>query len=302
MSFILRLIFGQGVIVGLILFLKALYAWYRLAKGVSQNLGPVLRATRDQLRKVRLYVLVIPVIVLSSIGTVIWIWGIAALVHKQIAAGGAYSSAPYGLFALLLGIAGISILVAVTVFAVSGSESEINYTGVAFSVLPTVAILSVIVAVVVSQSASRPSSSGGVSGQPSAASSRDTTMLALRCDPNLWRSDCGGSVGTGSGDGVALDIIGQDVYSLCNMGYSLHFTDNHGDHLGTISGNRCMNAPTVDTSMYSGLSYGPWVSFQSPENSTTGNPLCGRWVIRLQVEDPTGTVRLTASYRTTVSC
>jgi hypothetical protein len=42
--------------------------------------------------------------------TIGWIWGMAVLIEKQVAAGGAHSAAPYGLFALLLGIAGIPIL------------------------------------------------------------------------------------------------------------------------------------------------------------------------------------------------
>lgn len=150
-SFILRWLFGQGVIVALILSIKALYGWYSLAKGAAaatRKFAPTIKVTRDQLHAVRLYGLVLPVIVLSLIGTIIWIWGIATLIHKQIATGGAYSSAPYGLFALLLGVIGISILWAVAVSAINGSGggTDISPAG---GIVPAI-VLAVIVAVVIS--------------------------------------------------------------------------------------------------------------------------------------------------------
>jgi len=304
-SFLLRLVFGQSVIVTLILSLKALYAWYSLAKGAVSAGQDFMRAiSRRRIRTVRLYGLVIPVIVLSSIGTIIWIWAIAALIHKQSAAGGVYSSAPYGLFALLLGIAGTCILWVVAVFAVSEPESGTNYVSVALYGIPVIAILGIIVAVVISNLASRPSSPEGMSGQPSAASSQDTTTLKLKCDPDIGGSDCGRSIGTTPSDGVALDIVGRNVYSLCNRGYSLHFVDNHGEHLDTISGNACLNSRGVDSSTLSGGGGpgAPYVTFNSPEHADTGNPRCGPWVITLRVKKPAGAVLLTARYRTTVRC
>jgi Caspase domain len=48
-----------------------------------------------------------------------WVWGIVVLIAKQVAAGGAHSAAPYGLFALLIGIAGLPILIMIGVTAFS---------------------------------------------------------------------------------------------------------------------------------------------------------------------------------------
>jgi hypothetical protein len=48
-----------------------------------------------------------------------WVWGIVVLIEKQVAAGGAHSAAPYGLFALLIGIAGLPILCMIGVTAFS---------------------------------------------------------------------------------------------------------------------------------------------------------------------------------------
>jgi hypothetical protein len=218
---------------------------------------------------------VLPVIVLSLIGTVIWIWGIATLIHKQIATGGAFSSAPYGLFALLLGVIGISILwaVAASVINGSGGGADINPAG---GIVPAI-VLAVIVAVVVSIHA-KPSPPAG------------TDKLKLECDQDASYDHC---ASVGSDDVIALDIIGSNVYTLCNEGYSLNFIDNHGQDLDTTTGVGCL-------SILGGSS--PYIKFRVPTHSSTGKPFCGRWVITLHVDNPSGAVISTARYETTVRC
>jgi hypothetical protein len=123
-SFLLHLVFGQGIIVAVILSIKALYGWYVLASHAAETGRKAIVATREareRLRRVRFYGLLVPVIALSSFGTIVWIWAVVTLIHKQIAAGGAHSAAPYGLFALLLGIAGVVILWVITAFTVEKS-------------------------------------------------------------------------------------------------------------------------------------------------------------------------------------
>lgn len=124
-SFLLHLIFGQGIIVALILSIKALYGWCALASNTIETGRKAMAATpgmRERLRTVRFFGLLVPVIALSSFGTIAWIWAVVTLIHKQIAAGGAHSPAPYGLLALLLGIAGVAILWSITAFAVGMSR------------------------------------------------------------------------------------------------------------------------------------------------------------------------------------
>jgi hypothetical protein len=281
-SFILRWLFGQGVIVALILSIKALYGWYCLAKGAAAASGKVastIKVRRDQLHAVRLYGLVLPVIVLSLIGTIIWIWGIATLIHKQIATGGAFSSAPYGLFALLLGVIGISILWAVAASVINGSGGGANISPAA-GIVPAI-VLAVIVAVVVSIHA-KPSPPVG------------TDKLKLECDQDASYGHC---ASVGSDDVIALDIIGSNVYTLCNEGYSLHFIDNHGQDLDTTTGVGCL---TTDSFILGGSS--PYIKFGVPIHSSTGKPFCGRWVITLQVDNPSGAVISTARYETNVRC
>jgi DNA-binding helix-hairpin-helix protein with protein kinase domain len=72
-----------------------------------QATGPVARPRRRN-PAIRAGAILVAAIGLAlAIG---WVWGIVVLIEKQVAAGGAHSAAPYGLFALLLGIAGLPIL------------------------------------------------------------------------------------------------------------------------------------------------------------------------------------------------
>ena len=282
-SFILRWLFGQeGVIVTLIFSIKALYDWYRSLKGAAGAIGKIgstIKVTRDQLHAVRLYGLVLPIIVLSLISTMIWIWGIATLIHKQVAAGGAYSSAPYGLYALLLGVVGISILWAVAVSAINGSGGGSDISP-AVGIVPAI-VLAVIVAVVVSIHA-KPSPPAG------------TDKLKLECDQDASYYHC---ASVGSDDVIALDIIGSNVYTLCDEGYSFKFTDNHGQDLDTTTGDGCLS---TDSFILGGSA--PYIKFSVPTHSSTGKLFCGRWVITLQVDNPSGAVISTARYKTNVRC
>jgi hypothetical protein len=53
-----------------------------------------------------------------------WVWGIVVLIEKQVAAGGAHSAAPYGLFALVLGIAGFILLSIFAGVAISNFQDK----------------------------------------------------------------------------------------------------------------------------------------------------------------------------------
>jgi serine/threonine protein kinase len=60
-------------------------------------------------------------VILAAVGLAFpvgWVWSIVLLIEKQVAAGGAHSPAPYGLFALLIGIVGLPIvcIIGVTAF------------------------------------------------------------------------------------------------------------------------------------------------------------------------------------------
>jgi serine/threonine protein kinase len=78
--------------------------------------GLVVRPRRRHAAISAIGVIVAAVAMALAIG---WVWGIVVLIEKQVAAGGAHSAAPYGLFALLIGIAGLPILCMIGVTAFS---------------------------------------------------------------------------------------------------------------------------------------------------------------------------------------
>src|SRR5450756_369441 len=61
-------------------------------------------------------------VIVAAVGLALaigWVWGIVVLIEEQVAAGGAHSAAPYGLFALLIGIVGLPIVCIICVAAFS---------------------------------------------------------------------------------------------------------------------------------------------------------------------------------------
>jgi hypothetical protein len=234
---------------------------------------------------------------------------IVVLVSKQRAEAGnpanglQGNNSPYAFYAFFIGIVGFAVIATIVQHWVINPGGTLNWPALGISTL----VFAVILGVLITIFAKHQSYTGSVtsappsSSQPPASSSRSTTVK-LKCDPNIGGSFCQAG---GNGDNLALDILGvPNIYDLCNSGYSLHFTDNRGQNLDDISGTGCFTITGgVDTSMLLDNGSGiPYVAFYPPTSSSTGNTLCGRWVIKLRIEDPSGSMIHTARYRTTVGC
>lgn len=132
------------------------------------------------------------------------------------------------------------------------------------------------------------------SAVPSATSLQPAPMIKLKCDPNVGGTLCqdGGSAGT-----IALSIVGvPDIYDLCSLGYSLDFTDNHGDS-SAFSGSGCQNrsgkAYWISTDPDTGI---PYTIIYLPTHSETRKFLCGPLALTLRIKAPSGFAIRTARY------
>ena len=134
-----------------------------------------------------------------------------------------------------------------------------------------------------------------------------TPRLSLVCDSSIGGSECAGKI-YGVQGAVALDIAGlsaNSLYSLCNQGYDIAWTDNHGQVLSRNSGYACSayagaQEVTIEPSNTDGA--GPaYVYFTAPEPPWPSDPpWAGHWNITMRLTNPSGRTVLTATYDTTV--
>jgi hypothetical protein len=156
-------------------------------------------------------------------------------------------------------------------------------------------------------SSSAPSTPAPPAGRPTTSPAQAFPVLGLRCNNAVQGSDCAGKV-YGVNGAVALNITGisaNRIYQLCNAGYQLVWSDNHGRVMSRNAGFSCtayagVHQLTIDQTTTNGFGV-PYVYITAPEPPWPLNPpICGPWRISLQLVSPNGSVLQTVSYNTYV--
>ena len=156
-----------------------------------------------------------------------------------------------------------------------------------------------------------PAPTSSASVPASSPSARPTAqafpVLGLQCNNGVQGSDCAGKV-YGVNGAVALNITGisaNRMYQLCNEGYQLVWSDNHGRVMSRNAGFSCtayagVHQLTIDQTTTDGFGV-PYVYITAPEPPWPLNPpICGPWRISLQLVSPSGGVLQTVSFYTEV--